>query len=121
MVGAKQFAIMRKIIEEKEENPIIKRITLPIPESISGDNNFSTVAGSFLDRINAAPKKKSKKPNMINNFSNVERNELPEEISDDLLNMLTYKVFQNIQSYFNHRHDDYLPDNRQQIKINISL
>ena len=49
MVGAKQFAIMRKIIEDKKENPIVKNIAMP--PWMRGEREFSKPHGNFLDKF----------------------------------------------------------------------
>jgi hypothetical protein len=108
MVGAKQFAIMRKIIEDKKENPIVKNIAMP--PWMKGEQNFSKPHGNFLDILKSEEKEiKPKKENK-------------KDFSEELINRLTYEVFQNIKNYL-----DNTPDNSENslgskhIKLEISL
>jgi hypothetical protein len=108
MVGAKQFAIMRKIIEDKKENPIVKNIAMP--PWMKGEQEFSKPHGNFLDKFKSTGTevraKKGTDPKK-------------EEFSEELINRLTYQVFQNIKSYL-----DESPENSfggKHIKLEISL
>jgi hypothetical protein len=49
MVGAKEFAIGRKVIEKKTKNPIIEGISMP-RFMRSHESEIKEVAGSFLDK-----------------------------------------------------------------------
>lgn len=49
MVGAKEFAIGRKVIEKKTKNPIIESISMPRFMK-SHESEIKEVAGSFLDK-----------------------------------------------------------------------
>lgn len=108
MVGAKQFAIMRKIIEEKENNPIVKNIAMP--SWLRGEQEFTKPSGNFLDRFKAEEKEVK-----------VKRETAPkkDELSEELINMLTYKVFQNIKNYLDNNSET--PMGSKHIKLEISL
>lgn len=108
MVGAKQFAIMRKIIEDKKKNPILKNISMP--NWMRGEDSFKSSSGTFLDKFDLRKeepklKKKVEKPEM--------------QISDEMVNKLTYQVFQNIQRYLNSDKEEEV--HRRHIKIDISI
>lgn len=108
MVGAKQFAIMRKIIEDKKENPIVKNIA--IAPWMRGEQEFSKPHGNFLDKFKPEEKEVKVKK---------EPTSKKEEFSEELINRLTYQVFQNIKSYL-----DESPENSfggKHIKLEISL
>ena len=114
MVGAKQFAIMRKIIEDKEINPIVKSITLP-KHMQDHEKETKRYAGSFLDRFNTdswAKEVRKEKP----------KTENKKEFSDELINRLTYEVFQNIKRYLdkspNHNEN---PTGSKHIKLEINF
>lgn len=112
MVGAKQYAIGRKIFEEKEPNPIVKNMIMPT--SMKGHEDESkSFAGSFLDRFNKkkeiTPKKKES-----------ER----EEISEEVMNQITYHVFQNIKKYLDNDFESCSMMNHighKRIKLEIDL
>lgn len=107
MVGAKQFAIMRKIIEDKEKNPIVKNIAMP--PWMRGEQEFSKPHGNFLDKFKSEAKEVKVKKEITPK----------EEFSEELINKLTYQVFQNIKSYL-----DDIPENpveSKHIKLEISL
>lgn len=48
MVGAKQFAIMRKIIEDKKENPIVKNIRMPLLKK--EESKLHKLKGNLFDK-----------------------------------------------------------------------
>lgn len=48
MVGAKQFAIMRKIIEDKKENPIVKNISMPLLKK--EESKLHKLKGNLFDK-----------------------------------------------------------------------
>lgn len=111
MVGAKQFAMLRKIIEAKEQNPISKPVILPKAAQVEA--SFNTLSGSFLDRFHKEPQKAKA----------VERKskDTPESyISEELINLVTYKVLQNVKSYFENRKNT-KSDNTKRIQIAIDL
>jgi hypothetical protein len=182
MVGAKQFAIMRKIIEDKKENPIVKNIAMP--PWLKGEKELHSLSGSFLDKFNFNPhisekpsletkiqkiKKVTKntkenpivknitkplsvmKVNDIREFSEslfdkfnfltkiitksqkasepqIIKEEKPKEedtkeISEKMLNRLTYDVFQNIKDYLDYHpiNKSQIPEKNKHIKLEISL
>ncbi len=179
MVGAKEFAINRKVIAAKEKNPLVEEIFMPSSMK-SHERDIKNLTGSFLDKfkqnsfsmpkmiehkevmVKRFPKmdklynarsinpiledskgKKttaSKKPrqtdNNINNMFNIPplfdfmrsnmegRNKHVEydefnDLSDELANHITYKVFQNIKNYLDR--DSNKPMGNRQIKVEISL
>lgn len=176
MVGAKEFAINRKVIEKKTKNPLIEGISMP-SSMRSHESEIKNIAGSFLDKqpknsfnlpkiaehkeimVKRFPKmdkpydarsinpiledskdKKtiaSKKPSRIdNNMFNIsplfdfmrsnmegenkhEEHEECDDLSDELANRITYKVFQNIKNYLDRDLDK--PMGNRQIKLEISL
>lgn len=142
MVGAKQFAIMRKIIEDKKTNPIVKSISMP--KEIRGEAEFGSHAGSFLDRLDVKPKISNLKrklgsdhselPDLFNSFNSIpmfahmtsisktkqitEPEEPKIDIPDAFIDRITYKVFQNIQAYLNNDNNE---TSKRHIKIDISI
>lgn len=180
MVGAKEFAIKRKVIEKKKKNPLVDGIAIPKFMS-SHESDIKNIAGSFLDKfknntfglpktierkeimIKRFPKmakphdfrtinpiledcegKESivgKKPRQNNSCSSVDRDGFnghslfdlfnmgeedhheehaePKNISDELANQITYKVFQNINHYL--KRDSEKKAGNRQIKLEISL
>lgn len=145
MVGAKQFAIMRKIIQEKIDNPVAKKINLP-PE-LSGANAFANISGSFMDgkrerikpKLSSRPSQNNNIMNLLDNFmlpdfmkssfiiaeepmemeiepkSKNKKDEIPEE----LINKITYQVFQNIRKYLDE--DRQAEEEKKKIKIEICM
>lgn len=166
MVGAKEFAMGRKVIQVKKKNPVIESITLP-KSMKSHEAEINKMTRSFWDKApmhsfslpKTIDKDKSKEdhhyaPRMAKAFDSktinpiladsrksdressfaktpflgsvkraakpVEHKEEKEEdISDDLANRITYKVFQNIKSYLNN--DMSKPSGGKHIKLEISL
>jgi len=176
MVGAKEFAINRKVIAPKDKNPLIEGISMP-SSMRSHESDIKNMTGSFLDKfkpnsfnfpkmiehkeimVKRFPKmdkpydarsinpiledsqsKKtiaSKKPRqMDNNIFNIsplfdfmksnmggenkhEEHEECNDLSDELANRITYKVFQNIKNYLDRDLDK--PMGNRQIKLEISL
>ena len=176
MVGAKEFAINRKVIAPKDKNPLIEGISMP-SSMRSHESDIKNMTGSFLDKfkpnsfnfpkiiehkeimVKRFPKmdkpydarsinpiledsksKKtitSKKPRqMDNNMFNIsplfdfmksnmggenkhEEHEECNDLSDELANRITYKVFQNIKNYLDRDSDK--PMGNRQIKLEISL
>lgn len=108
MVGAKQFAIMRKIIEDKKENPIVKNIAMP--PWMRGEQEFSKPHGNFLDKFKPEAKEVKAKKDITPK---------KEEFSEELINKLTYQVFQNIKSYLDDTPEN--PVGSKHIKLEISL
>jgi hypothetical protein len=179
MVGAKEFAINRKVIAPKDKNPLIEVISMPTSMK-SHESEIKNMAGSFLDKIKpnsfSFPKMiehkeimvkrlpkmarphdfrtpnpiledfadnktiASKKPRQNNSFSPMDNNvfnippffdflrshmedegkhEECNDLSDELANHITYKVFQNIKNYLDRDSDK--PIGNKQIKLEISL
>lgn len=176
MVGAKEFAINRKVIAPKDKNPLIEGISMP-SSMRSHEGEIKNMAGSFLDKIKPNsfnfpkmiehkeimvkrfPKMDkpydvrsinpiledsksqktitSKKPRqMDNNMFNIsplfdfmksnmggenkhKEHEECNDLSDELANRITYKVFQNIKNYLDRDSDK--PMGNRQIKLEISL
>ncbi len=190
MVGAKQFAIMRKIIEDKKENPIVKNIAMP--PWMRGEQEFSKPHGNFLDKFKTKEviiKKDTLKPKITSvtamKTTNVDKSSIKEkvnpivknissplsvmktsdirkfseglfdrftslskiiaksqkpltaqvikeeepkqedkkEISEEVLNRITYDVFQNIKSYLEYHpiNKPPVPEKEKHIKLEISL
>jgi hypothetical protein len=143
MVGAKQFAIMRKIIEDKKTNPIVKSISMP--KEIRGEAEFGSHAGSFLDKLDVKPKTSNLKrklesnhrelPDLFNlldsvpmfahmtSISKAKQITEPEEskidIPDAFIDHITCQVFQKIKNYLDR--DLEKPIGNRQIKLEISL
>ena len=71
MVGAKEFAIRRKIIEKKTKNPLIEGISIP-KFMKSHESDMKEIAGSFLDKQPKnsfnLPKIAERKENMVRRF-----------------------------------------------------
>lgn len=153
MVGAKEFAIGRKVIEKKTKNPIIEGISLP-KFMRSHESEIKEMAGSFLDKAHknsfSLPKimeheevmvrrlPKMHKPHDVRTINPVledsddrkpivrnvskdkpEKSETENEIPEELINHLTYKVFQNIKNYLDR--DVKKPMGNSQIKLEINL
>lgn len=157
MVGAKEFAIGRKVIEKKTKNPIIEGISMP-KFMKSHESEMKEIAGSFLDK---QPKNSFSLPKIIEH-EEVMLKRLPDmhkpydfrtmnpilaesdsrkqivhsgsksptkntheksnhdyDISDELANRITYKVFQNIKNYLDK--DMSKPMGNPQIKLEINL
>ncbi len=139
MVGAKEFAIGRKI-PGHEPNPIVKSISMP---SLKGhEDEFKKFAGSFLDKLDKPISRPINKKKVVptsrkelrieneldrfpffdlfnHNFADrQDEEEMEHEIPDDIMNKITYKVFQNIKEYLNN--DTNLPG-RRQIKLEIDI
>ncbi len=100
--------------EVKEDDSNFKPLTKDISFKPSiHENDFKTRAGSFLDKFNfnrlKEVKPESPKP---------KNKEAKAEISDELINRLTYQVFQNIKAYLN---NDNKESQRCNIKIDISM
>lgn len=112
MVGAKQFAIMRKIIEDKKDNPIVKNIAMP--SWMRGEQRFFKPSGNFLDNFKTEIKKEKAKKTPAPKA---------EEFSEEMVNRLTYQVFQNIQNYLNDSSNNHCssPMGSKHIKLEISL
>jgi len=126
MVGAKQFAIMRKIIEDKKENPIVKNIAMP--PWLKGEKELRSLSGNFLDRFKPSSRildepKKIVAPQKIKDVKEInhtkEATPEKEEFSEELINKLTYQVFQNIKSYLDDTPEN--PVGSKHIKLEISL
>lgn len=156
MVGAKEFAIGRKVIEKKTKNPIIESISMP-KFMKSHESEIKEIAGSFLDRqhknsfslpkimeheevmvrrlpkmhrpydartINPVLEDAQERKPVARSVSNVskdrpEKSSSESEIPDELINHLTYKVFQNIKNYL--ERDVKKPMGNPQIKLEINL
>lgn len=155
MVGAKEFAINRKVIQVKKKNPVIESITLP-KSMRSHEAEMNKMTGSFLDKapikskedmhyaprmakefdsqtINPILADSRKSNHNDSSFARVpflkrpnkheERKYNHEEeevnISDELANRITYKVFQNIKNYLNN--DMGKHSGNKSIKLEISL
>ena len=99
--------------EEKEIKPLSKAIDIPIDKN---EGKFTSIAGSFLDRFNVAktiaPKIKKKEVE--------EDKEEKSDISEDMINKITYKVFHNIREYLNLNNDN-APSRNKSIKIEIDF
>ena len=71
MIGAKEFAIKRKVIEKKKNNPLVDGISIP-KFMRSHENNVKNMAGSFLDKLKpngfSLPKTIEHKEIMIKRF-----------------------------------------------------
>jgi len=100
--------------EEKEIKSLSKAIDIPT-EKI--EEKFTSIAGSFLDRFNVAktivPKIKKKEVE--------EDKEEKSDVSEDMINEITYKVFRNIREYLNLNNDNALSRNNKSIKIEIDF
>lgn len=126
MVGAKQFAIMRKIIEDKKENPIVKNIAMP--PWLKGEKELQSLSGSFLDRFKPISEEIKESEKIVESpKKDIVKKEITpkkEEFSEEVINKLTYKIFQNIKNYL-----DKVPDsanttpavNSKHIKLEITL
>lgn len=161
MVGAKEFAINRKVIQVKNKNPVIESIILP-KSMRSHEAEMKKATGSFLDKMDRSDfflsKDKGKEdmhytPRMDKAFDARTINPILEDsrksthnessfrkapflssskkipkhmeheeekdISDELANRITYKVFQNIKSYLNGNMGQ--SSGGKHIKLEISL
>lgn len=158
MVGAKEFAMNRKVIQVQKKNPLIESITLPQSMRLH-EAGMHKMTGSFLDKMTDQDKDKGKEemhyaPRMAKAFdsrtinpiledarrannqisfaktsfsTHIKKNpkyeehkdDREEDISDELANRITYKVFQNIQSYL--KGDMEKTSGGKHIKLEISL
>lgn len=124
MVGAKQFAIRRKVATEPRVNPLLAAISMPA---------FMKANDAELRKPNAFAQKKpnlpfsitkliqSKQPSKhVSNTSTREtvtnKNDV---ISDELADLITYKVLKNIKSYLNPQSQT--ESSGRHIKLEISL
>ena len=77
------------------------------------EKKFESIAGSFMDRFNVPKINKLKmKP------KEKEEEEEKIELSEDMINRITYKVFQNIREYL--RNDD-ISSGQKSIKLEIDF
>lgn len=71
MIGAKEFAIKRKVIEIKKKNPLLDKISMP-SSMRSHEKDIKTIAGAFLDKLNnnglSLPKGPDPKVIMLKHF-----------------------------------------------------
>jgi hypothetical protein len=153
MVGAKEFAIGRKVIEKKKKNPLVESMSIP-KFMRSHESEIKEVAGSFLDKqpknsfslpkimeheeimvrrlpimhkphdvrtINPILEESEDRRPEISNLSKnkPEKQSKEDDFSDNLINHLTYKVFQNIKNYLDN--DGKKPMGSPQIKLEINL
>ena len=141
MVGAKQFAIMRKIIKKKMNNPVGEEIELPI--GLSGKKAFKATSGSFMDKIDAKRSIETKPnlkpvdplvdilddfmfPSFMQSHLDIEKpietkskSKKEEEISEEVINKITYQVFQNIRNYLDSERE--AEEDRKKVKIEICI
>ncbi len=127
MVGAKQFAIRRKVTPAQRVNPILAAIKLP--SSMKSNEDELDDTSSFLSKHKREPFSLAK---MIQEKQPVSRPSTPkvapqhkeeenknEDISDELANLISCKVLKNIKNYLNPPRDTGLGG--RHIKLEISL
>jgi hypothetical protein len=133
MVGAKQFAIHRKVTPVKRVNPILAAIKLP--SSMKSNEDELDDTSSFLNKYKREPFSLAK---MIQEKQPVSRPSTPkvihqpkvvhehkeeenknEDISDELANRITCKVLKNIKNYLNPQREMGMAS--RHIKLEISL
>ena len=96
--------------EDKEIKPLSRSIEIPNERH---EKKFESIAGSFMDRFNVPKINKLKmKP------KEKEEEEEKIELSEDMINRITYKVFQNIREYL--RNDD-ISSGQKSIKLEIDF
>lgn len=97
--------------EEEDIKPLARTIQIPRERH---EETFKSVSGSFMDRFNTP---KVVKPRMKPKEDREQKEEA--QLSDEMIQRITYEVFQNIKNYLD-RDSDKLMGNRQ-IKLEISL
>jgi len=115
-------------LEEEEIKPLSRSVPISLERN---ENNFKKIAGSFLDQLNllkkvAPPKRKetiSESPTKETKESIKDNNKEAKELSEDVINRITYKVFQNIREYFNQDNmvTPIAPERNRSIKIEIDF
>ncbi len=128
MVGAKQFAIRRKINPVNRANPLLKAISMPTfmkDHYTELNNDFTdnnTLSSGLLSKF--ARKMQQVTKEAISNHKEVISNHKEEDtnkdqvISDKLADLITCKVLKNIKNYLNPQRE--AAPNRH-IKLEISL
>lgn len=108
MVGAKQFAIHRKVAMTKRVNPVLAAIKLPafmksheaeLHKSDSFEEKPSAASFSLAKLIQEkqpVPRRATSK--VVRPQEEENKNEV---ISDELANLISYKVLKNIKNYLN--------------------
>ncbi len=128
MVGAKQFAIHRKVATAPRINPLLAAISMP--SFMKSHESELHKRGAFTDKPSAASFSLAKliqvKPpvtrSVIPKATNQPREEKSgnELISDELANLITCKVLKNIKNYLNPQREMNMGMGRH-IKLEISL
>lgn len=129
MVGAKQFAIHRKVATAPRINPLLAAISMPsfmksheseLHKSGAFDDKPSDASFSLAKLIQLKkPVTRSVAPKVTHQPKEEDKdnNEL---ISDELANLITCKVLKNIKSYLNPPREREMGMGRH-IKLEISL
>ncbi len=137
MVGAKQFALLRKMIGVKNPHPLSGKSNMMPPHAMA----LKAVSGSFLDKLDFPERKMMDRPKksrselldiafplFVNDFTmfpnfkfGEERMEIKKpkgkEFDDDTINYLSYKVLQNIKHYLKNEEKD----GKKNIEISIKI
>lgn len=105
MIGPKQFDIRHKTKPRREfDNPIVNKLLASQFRYTEDDiddlvdtfgDNLKDAVESFLDKFKAPMFEHKEDDEGPENKSRAKKN----KISDDMINKITYKVFQNIKSY----------------------
>ena len=110
-------------IKEKV-NPIVKNISSPL--SVMKTSDIRKFSEGLFDRFTSLSKiiAKSQKPLTAQVIKEEEpKQEDKKEISEEVLNRITYDVFQNIKSYLEYHpiNKPPVPEKEKHIKLEISL
>jgi hypothetical protein len=125
MVGAKQFAIRRKVAMAKRVNPVLAAIKLPafmklheadLHKSDSFEEKPSAASFSFAKLIQEKQPIPRRATSKVAHPQEENKNEV---ISDELANLISYKVLKNIKNYLNPQRE--MGMGSKHIKLEISL
>jgi len=148
VIGAKEFAIGRKVPNRKQLNPIARSI-LNQPEFTENESELKTKENSLMEAmkprsISYKPKEKEEiftGSNVIGNILKIlnnapiisykqsvfeheicdEDNKKESSLSDEEINKITYKVFQKMQKFLTSSKEKENTQNTRQIKISIDM
>ncbi len=126
MIGPKQFDIRHKTKPKRDfDNPIVNKIFAPMfryreddLDDLIGDfeSDLKDRVESFLDKFKA-PMFEHKEEDITP--ENKQHPKKRSKISDETINQITYKVFQNIKEYLDK--DNKISSGRKGIKLEIDL
>jgi ribosomal protein S18 len=126
MIGPKQFDIRHKTKPKRDfDNPIVNKIFAPMfryreddLDDLIGEfeSDLKDRVESFLDKFKA-PMFEHKEEDITP--ENKQHPKKRSKISDETINQITYKVFQNIKEYLDK--DNKISSGRKGIKLEIDL